>query len=114
MIFAAGTALAVLAGPAARPEPATPLAAPAQSSAPPQPQPIPYPTTAVASDTGACEAKNLAWLVGRPRSAIPVPVYPSLRRVYCSTCLVTQDYIPGRTDIVFDTETGIVTAVKCG
>jgi hypothetical protein len=43
-----------------------------------------------------------------------VPVYPSLRRVYCSTCLVTQDYLPGRTDIVFDTETGIITAVKCG
>jgi hypothetical protein len=117
MVFVAGLAFAALAGSGARPQPAEPLsapaqpAAPAQPSTPPQPQPMPYPTTAAAPE---CEAASLAWLVGKPRSAIPVPVYPSLRRVYCSTCLVTQDYMPGRTDIVFDTETGVITAVKCG
>jgi|SRR5580704_15280437 hypothetical protein len=106
----AGAALALLFGAAARPQPALPLSGTAQPLAAETPTPTPRPPAANAS----CEAASLAWLVGKPKSAIPVPVDPSLRRVYCSTCMVTQDYIPGRTDIVFDTETGLVTAVKCG
>jgi hypothetical protein len=110
-VVVAGAALALLASAGARPQPAPPLSAATQPPAaePPAPaQPSP--------DAGAatCEAASLAWLVGKPKSAIPVPVNPSLRRVYCSTCLVTQDYLPGRTDIVFDSETGAVTQVKCG
>ncbi len=85
-----------------------PLTSPAQ---PPQPQPSQPAEQTAAS---ACEAPTLAWLVGKPRSAIPVPVNPALRRVYCSTCLVTQDYVPSRTDIVFDSQTGLITQVKCG
>jgi hypothetical protein len=106
-IVAVGAVLALLAGAGARPQSAPPLDAPTQ---PPAAQPL----AADAGASGSCEAASLAWLVGKPKSAIPVPVYPSLRRVYCSTCLVTQDYLPGRTDIVFDSETGIVTQVKCG
>jgi hypothetical protein len=106
-LVAAGAALALLAGSAARPQPAAPLSAPAQPPTPTQSPPA-------AAASASCQASSLAWLVGKPKSAIPVPVDPSVRRVYCSTCLVTQDYIPGRTDIVFDSETGIITAVKCG
>jgi hypothetical protein len=109
VIFAACLALAAVAASGARPQPAVLSAPAAPSSAAPAP-PRPVSSSADAS----CEATNLAWLVGKPRSAIPVPVYPSQRRVYCSTCMVTQDYIPGRTDIVYDTDTGIITQVKCG
>src|SRR5580692_141722 len=96
----AGAALALLFGAAARPQPAPPLSGPAQPLVAETPAPTPRPPAASAS----CEAASLAWLVGKPKSAIPVPVDPSLRRVYCSTCMVTQDYIPGRLNNVATTE----------
>jgi hypothetical protein len=74
------------------------------------PAPAPPPPTAAPQ----CDAASLMYLIGKPRTEIPVAVEPAMRRVYCSSCLVTQDYVPGRTDIVFDTQTGIVTQVKCG
>ncbi|HLI66302.1 MAG TPA: hypothetical protein VKU90_08040 [Caulobacteraceae bacterium] len=98
-------ALALVAGGASS---QTPLSA----SATDQPPPAPPPPAPAADAT--CDASTLLWLIGKPRTAIPVPVQPATRRVYCSTCMVTQDYVPGRTDIVFDAETGLVTAVKCG
>lgn len=61
-----------------------------------------------------CGAKPLQYLVGRPKSEIPVPVDPTKRRVTCSTCAVTMDYSPERLNIVFDTDTGIIKEVKCG
>ncbi len=61
-----------------------------------------------------CEAPSLTYLIGKPRTNIPVPVDPSKRRVSCTTCPVTEDYRPERTDILFDQTTGLVTAVKCG
>jgi hypothetical protein len=92
----------------------TPLTAPAPASAqPPQPPYIAPPTTP-APIQSRCEAASLAWLVGKPRTAIPVPVDLSNRRVSCTTCPVTQDYVPERTDILFDAQTGLITAVKCG
>ena len=63
---------------------------------------------------GKCEAASLMYLIGKPHTDIPVPVEPAGRRVYCSSCIITEDYVPGRTDIVFDSRTGIVTQVKCG
>jgi hypothetical protein len=63
---------------------------------------------------GSCDAASLAWLIGKPKSEIPVPVDTSRRRVYCDACPVSQDYRPDRTDILFDANTGIVTEVKCG
>jgi hypothetical protein len=107
---AAGAALAALVSTGARPQTAPALSAPSQPPAAEPQAPAQPPPDSAAS----CEAASLAWLVGKPKSAIPVPVNPSLRRVYCSSCLVTLDYLPGRTDIVFDTETGIVIQVKCG
>jgi hypothetical protein len=107
----------------ARTQTLTPLTGPAPSSAQPtQPPPEP-PYIAPAGGRAAseappnashCEAASLAYLVGKPRTEIPVPVDPNTRRVSCTTCPVTQDYNPGRTDILFDATSGLITAVKCG
>ncbi len=105
-LFALGAVL-VVGGGLARPQ--TPLL-----TEPEQPvsatQPLPPPTYAEAR----CEATDLAYLIGRSRTEIPVPVDPSHRRVSCTTCPVTMDYMPDRTDILFDARTGLITEVKCG
>ena len=61
-----------------------------------------------------CGLKAVRGLVGQPKSAIPVPVVPSLRRVTCSTCVQTQDYNPRRLNIYFNVDTGIIERVACG
>lgn len=61
-----------------------------------------------------CDAPSLAYLVGKPKTQIPVPVEPARRRVSCSTCPIADDYRPDRTDIIFDTKTGVVLSVTCG
>lgn len=61
-----------------------------------------------------CGATELAYLVGKPKSQIPVPVDPSSRRVACTTCPVTMDFNPRRVNIFFDSETGVIKEVKCG
>lgn len=87
------------------------LAAHSADTAPSAPPPV---STAPAPDTDQCGASELAYLIGKPRSEIPVPVDPSRRRVYCTTCMVTQDYDPARLNIVIDSQTGLVKDVKCG
>ena len=72
------------------------------------PRPAPQPTR------DQCGAGALQTLVGQPRTAIPVPVNPGARRVACTTCPMTMDYNPGRLNILYDQETGIVREVKCG
>jgi hypothetical protein len=62
----------------------------------------------------SCGADALQSLVGHPRTEIPVPVNPGLRRVVCSTCAVTQDYNAARQTIVYDSQTDLVRSVKCG
>lgn len=61
-----------------------------------------------------CGLKAVSNLVGQPRSAIPVPVVPGLRRVTCSTCVQAQDYNPRRLNIYFDVDTGIIQRLACG
>lgn len=61
-----------------------------------------------------CGAGALQTLVGQPRTAIPVPVNPGMRRVTCTTCPVTMDYSPARLNILYDADTGIIREVKCG
>ena len=72
----------------------------------------PAPVIPIKADT--CGAASLQYLIGKPKSEVPVPVDMSKRRVYCSTCMVTMDYRPDRLNIVFDQDTSAVTAVKCG
>ena len=66
--------------------------------------------------TGAdlCKAKDLQWLVGKPKTEIPVPVDVVNRRVVCTSCPVTEDYSPYRLNIFFNAETDVVELVRCG
>ena len=72
----------------------------------------PIPVMPVKADT--CGAAALQYLVGKPKTEVPVPVEPGNRRVYCSTCTITMDYRSNRLDVVFDQDTGLVTTIKCG
>jgi hypothetical protein len=89
--------------PAPQPQP-QPQGPPPREEAPP-PRPI---------SNDRCGAEPLQYLVGRPKTEIPVPVDPSKRRVTCTSCPVTMDYREDRLNIFFDAETGIVKDVKCG
>ena len=93
---------------AIQPAPAR-YATPTPYVTPPSTQPKP---PAAAAD--ACGAAAHAYLVGKNRSEIPIPVNPTLRRVSCNTCPVTQDFNPRRLNILFDQSSGTVTAVRCG
>jgi hypothetical protein len=75
--------------------------------APPPPAPPPPPVD-------QCGAVPLQSLVGRPRTEIPVPLVPGLRRVLCTTCPMTRDYLASRQTILFDATTGLITSVSCG
>jgi hypothetical protein len=61
-----------------------------------------------------CGAAPLQYLVGRNKVEAPPPVDPSRRRVYCSSCVAPGRARPDQVDIVFDKDTGTITAVKCG
>jgi hypothetical protein len=61
-----------------------------------------------------CGAAELQWLVGRPRTEIPVPTVLTNRRVSCTTCPVTQDLRPERLNILYNATTNRVEAVRCG
>lgn len=94
--------LSLVAGCAAPSKPARPVA-PAPAAPKPRPEP---------PDT--CGLRAVKSLVGQPRSAIPVPVNPALRRVTCTRCVQTQDYNPRRLNIYYDADTGVIERVACG
>jgi hypothetical protein len=116
----AGLVLALVAAcatPAPAPKPGPPAAAapPAPAAAPPPAAPAPpAPAPAPAPSADACGASTLQYLVGKPHTDIPAPVYPSRRRVVCSTCVMTQDHQSDRQTILFSAQTGLVTSVTCG
>ena len=66
------------------------------------------------TDADLCKARDLQWLVGKPKAEIPVPVDVVNRRVVCSTFPVTEDYSPYRLNIFFNAETDVVELVRCG
>jgi hypothetical protein len=98
--------------PQAPPQVTTPP--PVQQSERPRPRPRPQPAPARNEPRDMCGAKPLQYLVGKPRSEIPVPVNVSNRRVTCTTCPVTMDFREDRLNIFFDADTGIIKEVKCG
>lgn len=104
-------ALAGLLALAACSTPPEPAAPPPPPAAPPALPPAPPPPPPAAD---ACDARGHQHLVGRPRSEIPTPVNPNLRRVACTTCPVTMDFNPNRLNIFFDAATGIIKEVRCG
>ena len=61
-----------------------------------------------------CGAGSMAWLVGRPRSEIPVPVDLSNRRVQCTSCNRGPVTVPHRLNIYYNPDTGLVEQVQCG
>lgn len=61
-----------------------------------------------------CNAQSLSYLIGRPRTEIPIPVDPSARQVVCTTCIAPDDQSDTRQRILFDAETSLITAVGCG
>lgn len=66
------------------------------------------------SDADMCKAAEMQWLVGKPRSQIPVPVDVVNRRVACTTCPVTEDYSPYRLNIFYNQQSGLIEQVRCG
>ena len=84
---------------------------PQRPAPPPAPAPPPVAPAPVADQCGSAALK---YLIGRPKTDIPVPTDPSKRRVLCSSCPATMDYRPDRLNIVYDTQTGIIKEVKCG
>jgi hypothetical protein len=61
-----------------------------------------------------CKAGELQWLVGKPKTDIPVPVDVINRRVTCTTCPVTEDYSPYRLNILFNPQSNVIEQVRCG
>ena len=108
--LAAALTLAACAAQTPAPPPPPPPAPRAASQPPPPPMPPPAPKPAA----DQCGAGELQSLVGRPNSEIPIPLLPGRRRVVCTTCPMTQDYVPDRQTILFDAASGTVTSVKCG
>lgn len=98
-------------GPTPAPPPLLPPPPPPIAIYPP-PMSVPPPPPQAPPDT--CGARELAYLVGRPRTEIPVPVQPSRRRVVCESCPRTMDFNPERQTIEYDAATGLVTSVVCG
>ncbi|OXE37232.1 MAG: hypothetical protein CGW95_02745 [Phenylobacterium zucineum] len=77
--------------------------------------PIPQTTpTARPATDDQCKARGVLDLIGRSRRDIPVPVFPALQRVACTTCPVTSDYNPRRLNFFFDAETGLIKDIRCG
>jgi hypothetical protein len=104
----------ILAGSCAAPHRAPPPPAPVQAAPPPVAAAPPPPAPAPPPPKDACGAVDLQYLVGKPRSDIPVPLQPGLRRVACTTCPVTEDYVSNRQTILYDTQTGLITSIRCG
>ena len=75
-------------------------------------QPVGTPPVSPTADL--CRAGEMQWLVGKPKSEIPVPVDVVSRRVTCTTCPVTEDYSPTRLNIFFNEQTSLIEQVRCG
>lgn len=61
-----------------------------------------------------CGAESHAWLVGRSKTEIPVPVDLRNRRVQCTSCDRGPAIIPQRLNIYYNPESGLVEQVACG
>ena len=60
-----------------------------------------------------CDAASYRNLVGQPVAATTFPAGPRLR-VYSDSDVVTQEYLPNRTNIVYDDSSGVILRVFCG
>ena len=60
-----------------------------------------------------CGARELGWLVGKPKAEIPVPVNLGNRRVICVAC-ERGPAVNERLSIYVDPDTDVVQQVGCG
>ena len=60
-----------------------------------------------------CDAADYRPLIGTPYTDAIFPSGPKLR-VYSTADLVTQDYLPDRTNVVFNEETSLIIRAFCG
>lgn len=84
------------------------------ATTPPEPVEAPMEASVPSRGPDRCGATEHQWLVGEPRTSIPVPVDVSHRRVTCTTCPVTEDYSENRLNILYNRETSLVERVFCG
>lgn len=89
------------------PRPATAITPVPVTPAPAAPVPPPKPAD-------SCGGAELAYLVGKSRTEIPVPVDLTKRRVVCEGCPTTMDFRAERQTIWFDQASGKVTRLTCG
>ena len=61
-----------------------------------------------------CRSEELKWLIGKAKAKIPAARDGETRRILCTTCAATMDYLPTRLNILYDKKTGIVRELKCG
>jgi hypothetical protein len=123
-LIGAGLLIAVVAGCAPQAQRTPPRTGQPAAVVPPPSRyatPVPYVTQKPSTQpkppetaADACGAAAHAYLVGKNRSEIPIPVDPSKRRVACSTCPVTEEHQPTRLNIFYDADSGKVTEVRCG
>ncbi len=59
-----------------------------------------------------CDAEDYRPLIGTPVAAAPFPI-GNLLRVHGENDIIRQEYLPQRTNIVYDAE-GLITRVACG
>ena len=85
-------------------------------SSDPLPLPAPVEITEAepvpSNDTELCDARNYRNLVGQPAGGTIFPIGPELR-VFGVDDIVTQEYVPQRTNIVAD-DSGTIVRVYCG
>ena len=62
----------------------------------------------------SCGAGRYQYLVGKHRSEIPSKPAGAAWRVTCTTCPTTMDFSERRLNILYDEESGVVEAVRCG
>lgn len=60
-----------------------------------------------------CDAADYRPLIGQPYTDTSYPTGPNFR-IYSDTALVTQEYLPSRTNVVFDVKTGLILRAFCG
>ncbi|MDP3401199.1 MAG: I78 family peptidase inhibitor [Brevundimonas sp.] len=64
----------------------------------------------MADTCGAAESQSL---IGRNVAAVSFASDANVR-VACTTCAVTMDYNPGRMNVFFDQDAGVIERVTCG